>query len=164
MRTQKGKIVFSNKDVWNLDMVLSEVIRSGLLKFKEYKRHGYPNEAIYEYYSHLPENEVKLLIEKHSYDESAVVEYWEACIDKMIFAFSKHKEYHEIERPITKMEIVKENSNSKFTRMTFVPKEGYTHEDVESYNAREKEYDNKLENQINEGRILFIRYYDSLWD
>jgi hypothetical protein len=48
--------------------------------------------------------------------------------------------------------------------MTFVPKDGYTQKDIDEYNIREKEYDDAIKKRTLEGRNLFMKYYDSLWD
>jgi hypothetical protein len=36
--------------------------------------------------------------------------------------------------------------------------------DIDEYNIREKEYDDAIKKRTLEGRNLFMKYYDSLWD
>ena len=164
MYIKKGKLVFHNKDLWNLDIVLSKIILQALIQFKDSKRHGYPTQAIKDVYSgQFSEEELSNMMMNSSYDEKLVIEYWEKCIDNMIFAFSEHKEYYEIEESLTEIK-TKPVDNSRLTEMSFVPKSGYTQKDVDEYDIRRKSYDDNIKKRILEGRDLFIKYYDSLWD
>lgn len=165
MRVSKGKYIFSDRDVWNLDNTLSKIIVAGLIKYKNSKRHGYPSEAIYDYHLNekYTESEINAMIVSgsKSYDEDAVCHYWESCIDKMIFSFQEHPEYYELEQPITEPDV---RTVSRYRLISFIPKQGYSQADVDEYNKRESEYDKDIEERKKEGRSLFLKYYDSLWD
>ncbi len=163
MYIKKGKLVFHEKDLWNLDIVLSKIIVQALTQFKHSKRHGYPSQAIKDcYFESVSEKELSNMMMNSSYDESRVITYWEKCIDDMIFAYTEHKDYYEIEEPLTESKTYPSTNN--LTRMTFVPKDGYTQKDIDEYNIREKEYDDAIKKRTLEGRNLFMKYYDSLWD
>ena len=164
MYIKKGKLIFHNKDLWNLDMVLSKIISQALIQFKNSNRHGYPTQAIKDvYFEQVSEKELSNMMMNSSYDEKLVIEYWEKCLDNMIFAFSEHKEYYEIEESLTEAKSYP-TKNPKLTGMTFVPKNGYTQKDVDEYNIRQKAYDDAIKKRTLEGRNLFMKYYDSLWD
>ena len=163
MYIKKGKLVFHEKDLWNLDIVLSKIIVQALTQFKHSKRHGYPSQAIKDcYFESVSEKELSNMMMNSSYDESLVITYWEKCIDDMIFAFTEHKDYYEIEEPLTESKTYRSTNN--LTQMTFVPKDGYTQKDIDEYNIREKEYNDAIKKRTLEGRNLFMKYYDSLWD
>ncbi len=48
MFIQKGKIRFSQKEVWDLDTNLAKIIQAGLVQFKQSKRHGTPSPFLIE--------------------------------------------------------------------------------------------------------------------
>ena len=43
MFIQKGKIRFSQREVWDLDTHLAKIIYTGLVQFKQTKRYGIPS-------------------------------------------------------------------------------------------------------------------------
>lgn len=165
MRVSKGKYIFSYKDTWNLDKVFNEIIHAGLIKFKSIKRHGYPNESIYDYYTRLgyEHNKITEMLWANTYNADNVVEFWEACLDKMIFAFQNHPEYCDIEEPILEYNFDRATVQ-KGSIISQTIKDGYTQSDADAYKDREKAYDEDVAQRIKEGKELFFKYYDSLWD
>ena len=43
-------------------------------------------------------------------------------------------------------------------------KEGVTQADVDAWWERSRAYDAEIKRKVNEGRELFIKYFDNLWD
>lgn len=180
MRIQKGKVRFSGRELWNLDNTLAPIIHTGLVQFKESKRHGYPMQAVYDYLQEvkgMTEEQVKSMFNENPDDYSfkEVEEFFEVILDRMIFAFSEEakQDYSDIEEcpTICSMtnpeEFGEENlgPDEKGNVYTFFkPKKGYTQEDVNAYWVRHKEHVEKLEEKIKEGMRLFGVYFYSLWD
>ena len=91
---RKG-VVFGIRDTWSLDLTLSPIILSALLKFKECSNHefkGVSNKVMQELF---PEAEGFYSGEQLNEGEKV----WDAIIDKMIYAFDlknepKMSDYH----------------------------------------------------------------------
>lgn len=184
MRIQKGKPRFSQRELWNFGDELADIIREGLIQFKNMERNGYPIKAIFQYLKETKgysEEKIKELLTSHTqqeYTTEEVFNYFNTLLDKMIFAFSKNslKHYHEIEEPIEVNSLTDKylfteeelkytfDEKTRTTRILFKPKEGYTEEDVEAYNQRSKEYEEDRNKKIEEGLNLFSIYMYSLWD
>lgn len=86
MFIQKGKIRFSQKEVWDLDTNLAKIIQAGLVQFKQSKRHGTPSPFL-----------IESTIEHPLGTATAEArQVWEETLDQMIYAFSPQQEYDEI--------------------------------------------------------------------
>ena len=90
MFIQKGKIRFSKKEIWDLDTHLAKIIYTGLVQFKQSKRHGTPS-------AFLTESTIE-----HPFGTATeeTRQAWEETLDQMIYAFSPQQEYDEIEPSI----------------------------------------------------------------
>lgn len=161
MHVSKGKLKFSQKELWNGDLSLGKVIVSFLEQFKKMPKHS------------VPPN----LDPKGSYTEDECDVAWEELIDKMIFGFKDHPTFCEISPPdfywhsLTEPEKFEGEDETTIhpvygelrtlrTRL----KEGYTQEDVERWHADYREYQDAIDAKVKEGRELFIQYFDNLWD
>ena len=179
MHIKRGKLQFSRLDIWNLCDHLAEINRTALIQFKESKRSGYPQLVIEEYLERKGFTREQILEKSRTgdYDESEVIALWESNIDKMILAFSEHKDFYDIEEPITynslchpdKFDesegVVRElPDGSRTYRLLTKPKEGYSEGDVHLYNQRTVNYDNEIRRLKDEGLRLFAKYFYTLWD
>ena len=189
MRIQKGKIHFTKKDTWNLDYVLSEFILTGLQKFKETNRHGYPSLVLLDYlneHTTLSEEDKKSAhlygdATKFGIKEQDIIKYWETILDDMMFSFNykEHKEYYQIERSLTVSNLCNpdkftkeeletavhiDKKYGKCTRFITKPKDGYTQRDVDEYELRRKKYYEQLNERKTKGLQLFAKYFYNLWD
>lgn len=139
-RTVKGP-KFNNIEIWNLRDILSRHIYKGLVQFKKAKRYGYPG--------------------------TVTIDEWENILDKMIWAFREiSRDYpnspfnlefkklwkeHRDELLITERD---ENGNLVTRSNEKYPI--YT----EELKAKQKEFMKEIE----EGKTLFVKYFDDLWD
>lgn len=170
MRIQKGKIRFNKRELWNLDKYLSKVIVQGLEQFKTLNKHTIP-----------PHLEVSFKAEDgktiyYDYSSEYCEEQWNELLDKMIFAFTEHPTYFDIEpynfyyddltHPEKFPPVVWEDHPvfGKVTQWRQILKEGVTQEDVDSWWERSRAYDAEVRHKVDEGRELFIKYFDNLWD
>ena len=139
-RAIKG-LKFSDREIWNLRDILSRHIYKGLVQFKKAKRCGYPG--------------------------TVTIDEWENILDKMIWAFREiSRDYpnspfnlefkklwkeHRDELLITERD---ENDNLVTRSNEKYPI--YT----EELKAKQKEFMKEIE----EGKTLFVKYFDDLWD
>ncbi|WP_256731659.1 hypothetical protein [Acinetobacter sp. SwsAc4] len=86
MFRQKGKIRFSQREVWDLDTHLAKIIYTDLVQFKQTKRYGIPSPFLAE------STELHPLGTATEETKQA----WEDTLDQMIYAFSPQREYDEI--------------------------------------------------------------------
>lgn len=144
MRKSKGKWIASVRDTWSLDYTISPIIHAGLKKFKE--------ELEKAKYSGVPSDFVS---DNNEVTEQNVKD-WHNVLDKMAYAFDINSE------PDSK------DFNFK-TEMLFGEKtdRGTTPVEIVVDNEEEKEryYEVLKEhrNKCTEGRMLFAKYYESLW-
>ena len=94
----------------------------------------------------------------------------------MIFAFTEHPTYFDIEpydfhyddltHPEKFPPVVWEDHPvyGKVTEWRQILKEGVTQEEVDAWWERSRAYDAEIKRKVNEGRELFIKYFDNLWD
>lgn len=170
MRIQKGKVRFNKSEVWDLDKHLSKVIVQGIGQFKELRKHTVP-----------PTLEVSFKAQDgktiyYDYSEEYCEEQWQELIDKMIFAFTEHPTYFDIEpydfhyddltHPEKFPPVVWEDHPvyGKTTEWRQILKEGVTQEEVDAWWERSRAYDAEIKRKVDEGRELFIKYFDNLWD
>lgn len=170
MRIQKGKIRFNKSEVWNLDKHLAKVIVQGLEQFKTLNKHTIP-----------PHLEVSFKAQDgktiyHDYSSEYCEQQWQELLDKMIFSFTEHPTYFDIEpynfhyddlshpEKFPEPEWEDHPVFGKVTRWRQVLKEGVTQEEVDAWWERSRAYDAEIKRKVNEGRDLFIKYFDHLWD
>lgn len=170
MRIQKGKLRFNKSEVWNLDKHLAKVIVQGLEQFKTLNKHTVP-----------PNLEISFKAEDGKtiywdYSSEYCEEQWQELLDKMIFAFTEHPTYFDIEPydfhyddlshpdKFSEPEWKDHPIYGKVTRWRRVLKEGVTQEEVDAWWERSRAYNTEIKHKVDEGRELFIKYFDSLWD
>jgi len=143
MRIHKGKPVFSYKDTYSLDGVLSKIILAGLVKFKETITNSQ--------FSGVPSSFVK---GPAITDED--VKEWHNTIDSMIYAFDKDnmpdiRDYN--------FKINLEHGEKKANSSTQIFLNCDNEEEKQRYYKDLEDHNKKCE----EGRVLFARYYENLW-
>ena len=171
MHIQKGKLRFNRSEVWNLDKYLAKVIVQGLEQFKEMGKNTIP--------PHLVTNEINKETGREvcwDYSSEYCEEQWNELLDKMIFAFTEHPTYFDVEPynfyydDLThpdKFPDPEWEDNPVFGKVTEwrqILKEGYTQEQVDAWWERSRAYDAEINTKVKEGRDLFIKYFNSLWD
>lgn len=171
MHIQKGKIRFNKRELWNLDKHLAKVIVQGLQQFKSVHKNTVPPHLVTEDIN--PETGRKFYWD---YSSEYCDEQWQELLDKMIFAFTEHPTYFDIEpydfyyddltHPEKFPEQVWEEHPvyGKITEWRQVLKEGVTQEDVDAWWERSRAYDAEIKRKVDEGRELFIKHFDNLWD
>ena len=171
MHIQKGKLRFNRSEVWNLDKHLAKVIVQGLEQFKEMGKNTIP--------PHLVTNEINKETGREvywDYSSEYCEEQWNELLDKMIFAFTEHPTYFDVEpynfyyddlthpEMFTSPEWEDHPVFGKVTEWRQILKEGYTQEQVDAWWERSRAYDAEINAKVKEGRELFIKYFNSLWD
>lgn len=180
MRIQKGKVRFSKRDLWNLDETLKPILRTALTQFRDAKKMGVST-LIYEDYiadeRGITIDEAAKWIDEHRdmYGKiegfegrlEEMVEYFHNVIlEDMIYAFSDHPDYMDIEeQPFDiSFERTEDEDGNVRSNLHTKMKDGVTQEDYNSYREREREYDKKVHDRCERGRFLFARYFHALWD
>ena len=180
MRIQKGKVRFSKRELWNLDETLKPILRTALTQFRDAKKMGVST-LIYEDYiadeRGITIDEAVKWIDEHRdmYGEiegfegrlEEMVEYFHKVIlEDMIFAFSDHPDYMDIEeQPFDiSFERTEDEDGNVYSNLHTKLKDGVTQGDYDSYREREREYDKKVHDRCERGRFLFARYFHALWD
>ena len=92
MRIQKGKPHFSKSEVWKLDKHLAKVIVRGLEQFKQIGKNTVPPHLVTDAIN--PETGLEIHFD---YSSEYCEEQWGELLDKMIFAFTEHPTYFDIE-------------------------------------------------------------------
>lgn len=171
MRIQKGSPHFSKSEVWNLDKHLAIVIVKGLKQFKALNKHTIPPHLVTEEIN--PETGRETYFD---YSKEFCEEQWQDLLDKMIFAFTEHPTYFDINpynfyydsltHPEKFPPIVWEDhpTYGKVTEWRQILKEGVTQEEVDAWWESSRAYDAYIKRKVDEGRELFIKYFNSLWD
>ena len=151
---RKG-VQFGVKDTWSLDASLSPIILSALLKFKETINApsrkdwvGVPSQIMYELFPDIEYNYSDEQLEKGS-------EYWNSILDKMIYAFDSNNE------PNISSYGFKFNHESEKTEEGFV-KTSITTTNESEYQRYKKDEDQYWKN-VDEGHLLFGKFFRSLW-
>ena len=153
MHLQKGKLKFSQKELWNFDSYLSKIIYDGLEQFKQMEKHSVPPNC----YDH--DTGVCFIDPK---DSDLCDKKWVELIENMQFAFKEHLDYCDIE---SFDDIVYEPK--KFTNCTLrLPKfiNGKTQEDYDTYTDRMNAYHKDIQLRKEKGLQLFAKYFYNLWD
>ena len=139
MRIHKGKPVFSYKDTYSLDGVLSPIILAGIVKFLDTLKERDVNGKVY-----------GVPVIDDNYEDAPQSEKWFEILDKMIFAFDDKNEpdisvYNiGFKWPLDLSECLDSVSNQ----------DGYDQyrKDMENWNEKKQE-----------GLNLFAEHYNSLW-
>lgn len=150
-RNRKIKIKYHNYDTWSLDHTLALIILPGLRQLKA-TNHGYGGVD----YNDLPHAWLK---------DASGEDQWEWIMDEMIWAFNEiandypgDQAFHrgELDLSWTKVNIYgAEDPEGEYTRMDRGPNDTYC-VDFEG----QKKYSDRIQN----GLILFGKYYRNLWD
>lgn len=160
MFIQKGKIRFSQKEVWNLDTHLAKIIFIGLVQFKQSKRHGTPSPF-------LTESTADHLLGTAT---AETMQAWEDTLDQMIYAFSSQQDYDEIEPSIYDLKMVEDVDRQSSAdggipiEILTLPKAGFTEQDIETYQERKNQWEQVDIQKRQQGRELFAKYFHCLWD
>ena len=171
MHIQKGKLRFNKRELWNLDKHLAKVIVQGLQQFKGIHKNTVP--------PHLVTDEINPQTGREvfwDYSSEYCEEQWDVLLDKMIFAFKEHPTYFDVEpydfyyddlshpEKFPEPEWEDHPEFGKVTQWRQILKEGVTQEDVDAWWERSRSYDAEIAAKVKEGRELFIKHFNSLWD
>lgn len=163
-RKRKIKVHIHDYDVWSADHTLALIIVPVLQKLKEVK-HGYPhvdNEDVPEELRFSKEDKEKL-----EYDGTVDAKHearWEWVLDEMIWAFEPHRNdewenqyHHNDEQLEITFKSIPNSKNSELVvnRQKDLSKPAY-HVDTDGIAKHNARMDN--------GRRLFAKYYNGLWD
>lgn len=150
-RKRKVKIKYHDYDTWCLDHTLALIIVPGLKQLKA-TNHGF---------GHVDDDDLPTACLKDASGE----ERWEWVMDEMIWAFEQHGEeddtaqyYHnrdQLEMVFTPLEDGRPAGTLGFNHQKDPDKPPYFR-DVDGLKKHEERKAN--------GRRLFAKYYDSLWD
>ncbi|HAV3580442.1 hypothetical protein V6347_18785 [Acinetobacter baumannii] len=160
MFIQKGKIRFSQKEVWDLDTHLAKIIYTGLVQFKQSKRHGTPSPF-------LTKSTAEHLLGTATEETRQI---WEEILDQMIYAFSPQQEYDEIESSTYELKMIEDvERKSSFDdcipiKVLTIPKADFTQQDIEAYRERKNRWEHLDVQKRQQGRELFVKYFNCLWD
>lgn len=132
---------FNNIEIWNLSDILSRHIYKGLVQFKKAKRCGYPG--------------------------TVTIDEWENILDKMIWTFREisrdypnspfNLEYERMYKEHgNELLITERDENGNLVTRSNEKYPIYT----EELKAKQEEFMKKIE----EGKTLFVKYFDDLWD
>jgi len=143
-RPQKVKIKYHYYDTWSLDHTLALIIVPGLKQLKA-TNHGY---------GHVDDEDLPTVCLKDASGE----ERWEWLMDEMIWAFEQHgdeddtDQYHQNR---DQLEMVFTDGKAIFNNQKDPSKPAYFRDDegIKKYHERKAN-----------GRRLFAKYYESLWD
>ena len=149
---QKRKLngyTFTKTQVWNADNTMANFILALLKEYKKMKRHGYP---------------------KHS-EVADSPEKWEAILDRLIYTFDQLA--HDFpDSPHSKAYSLMEKEHPERWGYSFEKDADGNHIAVEKHREiyeqyitpevmeKEKEYRKSIE----DGLLLFARYFQDLWD
>ena len=150
-RKRKVEIKYHSHDTWNLDYTLALIIAPGLKQLKA-TNHGF---------GHVDDDDLPTICLKDASGE----ERWEWVMDEMIWAFEQHgdeddtEQYHhnrdQLEMVFEEASDVKGCKELKFNHQKDPTKPKYWRDDE----GLKKHAERKAN-----GRRLFAKYYESLWD
>lgn len=155
------KVRIDDYDTWDVSTTLAEIIYPLLVKFRENLK-GYP----FVYYADVPEELADKMrtaeIDEHSRTEEGAYfeEAWLWILDEMIHAFKYSRSCEDI------MEMFSSGEHD----MYFEPIEinGQKMYELKKTDKDTFQYDiegaRAFENRLKNGRILFGKYYQSLWN
>ena len=148
-REKFDRYSFSKRQVWNADQTMASFILPLLKEFKRMKRHGYPD---------CDEN-------------TNTPEKWEATLDRIIYTFDQLvHDFPDSPRSLARNKMEREHPECWDYKLTkdnpATYKMDFVHEDLHKQyltneiNEKEKEY----RAYIQEGLMLFSKYFQDLWD
>ena len=143
-RKRKVEIKYHDHDTWNLDYTLALIIAPGLKQLKA-TNHGY---------GHVDDDDLPTTCLKDASGE----ERWEWLMDEMIWAFEQHGDEDDTDQY---------HHNRDQLEMVFTDKKAtFNHQKDPNKPAyfRDEEGLKKHEERKANGRRLFAKYYESLWD
>lgn len=156
-RFKGKKILFSRKDTWSLDCVLSPIIAEGLKKFLEVIQApdcvaGCSSDFLPKGYERLSSEEQEVVLDKG-------IKEWHEAIEKMIYAFDSKEP--EIPDNVMDMEFVPSEEDKKLASAKYyeIRKIIHNQELYDGFNKEREEHYKKVE----EGHKLFGEFYTSLW-
>lgn len=177
MRVTKGKLKFSQRELWNLDAHLSTVIIGALEQFKSYLKHSVPPHLYRDDNGGIQSiNGSVHSLESDKYSSEYCDEQWVWLLDKMQDGFRLFPSYFDIEpynfywddlsNPEMFSEQVWEEHpiHGKVTTWRKTLKPEHTQRDVDDWLERSRKYDAEIKQKVKEGRELFLIHYNSLWD
>lgn len=153
MKIVDNRLVLEDDDFFNLDETLGTIIRDALIKFKE-RSNSYPSEFSQPTKEH-PNGTVSC--------EQAVAD-WNSAIDKMIYGFEVFED--ELSQTIDGIECPYDYTQEWFVDNAFTPcyKEGFTAEDAKTYDLAKDQLESEDSKARLEGRILFAKFFNHLWE
>lgn len=160
MFIQKGKLRFSQKEVWDLDTHLAKIIHAGLVQFKQSKRQGIPSAFLVESTAEHPLGTAT----------EQTAQAWEEALNQMIHAFSPQQDYEAIESSIYDLKMIEDVDRQRSSddcipmRMLTFPKAGFNEQDIEAYRERKQQWEQIDHWKRQQGRELFAQYFHHLWD
>ncbi|MCH4248277.1 MAG: hypothetical protein LKF82_10695 [Acinetobacter populi] len=141
-------------------MHLAKIIYTGLVQFKQSKRHGIPSLFLTE---HKIGNSLGTATDR-------TISAWEDTLDQMIYAFSPQHDYDEIEASIYDLKIIEDVDQQSTSdenipiKILTLPKAGFNKQDIEAYKARQQQWEQIDIQKRQQGRELFTKYFNCLWD
>lgn len=151
---------FYRSEVWNLDMYLAEIIYTGLIQFKQAKRHGIPSPFLTRSTQEHPLGTVT----------PELIQRWEDTLDQMIYAFSPLQDYEDIEPGLYSLKMVEDTDridpsvDTIPVKMLTIPNERVTEKDIAAYEVRKHAWEQCDIEKRQQGRELFALYFNCLWD
>lgn len=177
MRVTKGKLKFSQRELWSLDTHLSTIIVGALEQFKSYPKHSVPPHLYRDANGDIQSTNGSVhSLESDKYSSEYCDEQWLWLLDKMQDGFRVFPSYFDIEpynfywddlsNPEMFSEQVWEEHpiHGKVTTWRKTLKSEYTQMDVDDWWERSRKYDAEIKQKVKEGRELFLIHYNSLWD
>lgn len=159
-KKRKIKVKIHGYDVWSLDHTLAQIIAPTLILLKENKQ-GAPLVDDDDVPEHLRSTAAKPKDKEWDTDEHHFAR-WDWVLDEMIWTFSQHKMHDDTEQfhhNIDNLEMKVVKVHNGYSKLEFGAKDPSKPEhfyDREGHLEHEKRKDN--------GRRLFAKYYNSLWD
>lgn len=159
-KKRKIKVKIHDYDVWGLDHTLAQIIVPTLILLKE-KKQGAPLVDDDDVPEHLQSTAAKPKDKEWDTDEHHFAR-WDWVLDEMIWTFSQHKmddDTEQFHHNIDNLKISSVKLDNGYSRLELVvedPSKPKYFFDREAHIAHEKRKDN--------GRRLFAKYYNSLWD
>lgn len=138
MRKLKGKWLASYKDTYSLDSVLSPIILSGLVKFRDVLAEREKNGSVY-----------GVPIFDDNYGDEPQSEKWFEILDKIIFAFDDKNE----------PDISEYDIGFNWDKVNGIDFGIMNKDNLEKYREDKLKY----EKDKQEGLDLFAKYYNNLW-
>lgn len=157
MYVNRKGIQFSRRDMWSLDITLSPIIHSALIKFKECSANnkGIPGKLLFELY---PDSKGDYSEEETDFASTE----WDKILDKMIYAFNLKNEpkignygfkfgHFEFEE---QTEDEKAKGLHRMSPITVTNEEEY---------QRYRDDEDLHWQKVDEGHLLFGKFYRCLW-